>query len=804
MIRNYFKTAFRNLLRRKNYTIINITGLAAGIAICLIIFIVIRYEMSFDNYHEKKDRVYRVLTEYHHTDSPDIFFGKGVPSPLPAALKANFSQAEKVAAIYSAGNDHIQVLDDNGQSIKKFKEEKGVFFTEASLFDIFDFKWLVGNPSSLKNPNSVVLTKTIAEKYFGDWQFASGKTIKWNNREVLKVTGILADVPENTDLQLKVVIAFGTGGTSDFAKSTNWDGTASSYGCYVLLSRDVSASSFNNQLRAFVKKMKSAENKDSHIIQPLNKIHYDVKTGDFSDRTISPGLIKALWLIGAFILLIACVNFINLSTAQAVNRSKEVGIRKVLGSNKTGLKVQFITETFLIVFMSIVLAVFIAVITLPFISGVLSKSLSFDLADGPAITLFLISIAAVVTALAGFYPSIVLSRFNPINALKNKMTSTGTKGISLRRGLVVFQFVIAQALIIGTLIIVKQMNYFTSQPLGFDKSAIVNIPFPDDSVGTSKLDYLRKQLADTKNIRGVSFSSNTPVEDDNDNWSTFKFDHAAKETDFYAITKFADDQYIPTYKLPLVAGRNLRPSDTAREFLVNETLVKNLGIVNPQDVLNKEINLWGFINGQIVGVVKDYNDRSFRRGIDPVLITTLKRGYNQAGIKLTTADVSSSIRSIEKLWNQTFPEFVFEYKFLDEKIESFYEQENQLSSLYKIFALIAIFLSCLGLYGLVSFMAVQRVKEVGIRKVLGASVASVIYLFSKEFIILVAIGFVIASPIAWYFMDKWLQDYVYRINISWWIFLVGGISAVVIALLTVSFRAIKAALANPAKSLRTD
>ena len=804
MIRNYFKTAFRNLLRRKNYTIINITGLAAGIAICLIIFIVIRYEMSFDNYHEKKDRVYRVLTEYHHTDSPDIFFGKGVPSPLPAALKANFSQAEKVAAIYSAGNDHIQVLDDNGQSIKKFKEEKGVFFTEASLFDIFDFKWLVGNPSSLKNPNSVVLTKTIAEKYFGDWQFASGKTIKWNNREVLKVTGILADVPENTDLQLKVVIAFGTGGTSDFAKSTNWDGTASSYGCYVLLSRDVSASSFNNQLRAFVKKMKSAENKDSHIIQPLNKIHYDVKTGDFSDRTISPGLIKALWLIGAFILLIACVNFINLSTAQAVNRSKEVGIRKVLGSNKTGLKVQFITETFLIVFMSIVLAVFIAVITLPFISGVLSKSLSFDLAGGPAITLFLISIAAVVTALAGFYPSIVLSRFNPINALKNKMTSTGTKGISLRRGLVVFQFVIAQALIIGTLIIVKQMNYFTSQPLGFDKSAIVNIPFPDDSVGTSKLDYLRKQLADTKNIRGVSFSSNTPVEDDNDNWSTFKFDHAAKETDFYAITKFADDQYIPTYKLPLVAGRNLRPSDTAREFLVNETLVKNLGIVNPQDVLNKEINLWGFINGQIVGVVKDYNDRSFRRGIDPVLITTLKRGYNQAGIKLTTADVSSSIRSIEKLWNQTFPEFVFEYKFLDEKIESFYEQENQLSSLYKIFALIAIFLSCLGLYGLVSFMAVQRVKEVGIRKVLGASVASVIYLFSKEFIILVAIGFVIASPIAWYFMDKWLQDYVYRINISWWIFLVGGISAVVIALLTVSFRAIKAALANPAKSLRTD
>jgi ABC-type antimicrobial peptide transport system permease subunit len=384
------------------------------------------------------------------------------------------------------------------------------------------------------------------------------------------------------------------------------------------------------------------------------------------------------------------------------------------------------------------------------------------------------------------------------------MTIAATRGISLRRGLVVFQFVIAQALIIGTLIIVKQMNYFTHQPLGFDKTAIVNIPFPGDSVGTSKLDYLRQQLKNVKGIENISFSSNTPVEDDNDMWSTFKFNHAAKETDFYAITKFADDQYLPTYKLSLVAGRNLQPSDTAREFLVSEKLVKNLGIINPREVLNKEINLWGFMNGQIVGVIKDYNDRSFRRGIDPVLVTTAKRGYNQAGIKLLTADVAPVMGSIEKIWNQTFPEFVFEYKFLDDKIESFYRQENQLSSLYKIFAIIAIFLSCLGLYGLASFMAVQRTREVGIRKVLGATAGSIVYLFSKEFIILISIAFVIATPIAWYYMHNWLQDYVYRINISWWIFFAGGISAIVIALVTVSFQAIRAAIANPVKSLRTE
>jgi len=348
------------------------------------------------------------------------------------------------------------------------------------------------------------------------------------------------------------------------------------------------------------------------------------------------------------------------------------------------------------------------------------------------------------------------------------------------------------------------MSYFTNQPLGFDKAAIVNVPFPDDSIARSKLDYLRKQLLEVKGIQNVSFGSNTPVEDDNDSWSTFTFNHAIKQTEFYAITKFADNQYVPTYRLPLVAGRNLEASDTTREFLVNETLIKNLGFKNPEEALNKEINLWGSMKGPIVGVLKDFNDRSFRRELAPLLITTFKRIYYEAGIKLATTDASSTMQSIEKLWNQTFPDFVFEYKFLDDKIESFYKQENQLSQLYKIFAFIAIFLSCLGLYGLASFMAVQRIKEVGIRKVLGATAGNIVYLFSKEFIILITIAFVIATPIAWYYMHKWLQDYVYRINISWWMFIAGGVLAILIALMTVSFQAIKAAIANPVKSLRTE
>jgi ABC-type antimicrobial peptide transport system permease subunit len=369
----------------------------------------------------------------------------------------------------------------------------------------------------------------------------------------------------------------------------------------------------------------------------------------------------------------------------------------------------------------------------------------------------------------------------------------------------VFQFIIAQALIIGTIIIVKQMNYFTSQPLGFDKETIINVPFPADSSGISKLDYLRKELKDLPGIENISFSSNTPIENNNDNWTNFTYNHSVKETDFYAINKGTDNEYLSTYKLPLVAGRNLQASDTVREFLVNESLVSKLGITNPGEVLNKDLSLWGGkLKGKIVGVLKDFHNRSFRAPYAPVLMTTAKDWYNVAGIKLITKDATATIGSVEKIWNSTFPEFVFEYKFLDEKIEDFYKQENQLSQLYKVFAVIAIFLSCLGLYGLASFMAVQRIKEVGIRKVLGASAGSIVYLFSKEFIVLIGIAFLIASPLAWYFMNKWLQDYPYRINISWWIFILGGAASVIIALITVSFQAVKAAVANPVKSLRTE
>lgn len=805
----------RNLIRNRNYTIINIAGLAVGIAVCVMIFMIIQYQTSFDTFHSKKDRIYRVLTVYHNTYGANPAFGKDVPFPMPSALKANFPQIEQVAPVFASHDDKLLIPGDNGTMTNAFKESRGVFFTEPSFFEIFDFPLLAGSYESLEDPNNVLLTKETAEKYFGDWETALGKTIILelggyifeHGREILKVSGILATIPANTDFQLKLVVAYGTGFSGTLmAQSTDWeDRTNSGFGCYVLMPPNTSVEKFNQQLNAYSKEVQSPGNTDGHMIQALNDVHYDTQTGNYSNHTISRGLINVLWLIAAFIMLIACVNFINLSTAQAVGRSKEVAVRKVMGSNKFQLQIQFIIETLLIVMAALLLACGTAILALPYINQLLELSLSFNLLNIPEIILYLMTVTIVVTAFASFYPSIVLAGFNPVNALKSKMTTVTARGISLRRVLVVFQFIIAQVLIIGTLVILRQTNYFMDQPPGFEKEAIINVPFRVDTAFFRRVDYLKQQLSSVNGVKAVSFSSNTPIEDAGDIWSTLKYDHAVKEADFKAITKFADNEYVPTYKLKIVAGRNLQPSNMTREFLVNESLMHSLGITDPDEILNKEISIWGDrIKCPVVGVLKDFNDRSFRNEVEPLLITTNITMYSEAGIKLETKNLSTTLQSVKAIWEHTLSDFVYEYRFLDEKIADFYKQESQLAQLYKIFAAIAIFLSCLGLYGLAMFITVQRTREVGIRKAHGASAVSIVYLFLREFIILIAIALAIAIPITWYIMHIWLQDFAFRINISWWLFAAGGLAAMTIALATIGFRALKAARANPVNSLRSE
>lgn len=802
MFRNYFKTAFRSLSANKVYSIITVAGLGVGIAVCLVIFVYIRYEQSFDTFHPNGPRIYRVLTKRDVSNPADYPFTSAVPFPLPTAIENDIPDW-KTTGIYDLGDLQIMALNKAGQPEKKFKEKGGVFMVQPSFFSIFHFPWLAGDSSKLlADHRSVILTQSTAERYFGDWRQAVGRTIKYEDHDLFVVAGILADPPANTDFQFRIIFPYGN--RTYFTTSTDWWSMDGAHACYIMLPPNVTLGTANRQLSELSKKYRKPDDKNTQVLQSLAEVHFDPKAGDFSGKTITWNLISGLWLIAGFILLIACVNFINISTAQAVNRAREVGVRKVLGSSRHQLTFQFMLEALLLVVAAVVLAVILTSLLLAPIAAILKAPVSFDLFNQPAVMLFLGAMMIAVTLLAGCYPALVLSSFNPITALKSKLIARSSSGITLRRGLVVLQFVIAQALIIGTLLVLRQMNYLNNTPMGFDKQAIVRVPFPQDSVSLSKLDYLRNRLLAMKGVQRVSYNNATPAEFGSW-WTGFKFDHSPTETPFGSVQKRVDANYLATYSLPLVAGRNITSTDSIKEFLINETLARRLGFSNPHDIINKEINLWdGHVVGPIAGVVKDFHAFSMRDSLAPMLMFSAKGDFDEAAIKLDGNDIPTTLHSIEALWNQTYPDYVFEYEFIDEKVTSFYADEARLSQIYKIFSSIAIFLSCLGLYGLASFMAVQRIKEVGIRKVLGATAANIVYLFSREFVVLIGIAFVIAAPITWYFVHEWLQQYVFRLPISGWIFGMGGLLAILIAMATVGWQAFRAAAVNPVKNLRAE
>ena len=803
MLKNYLKTAFRNLKRNKSYTLINVLGLAVGIAASFLIFLVIQFESSFDNFHKKRNNIYRVASKFATQDGFD--YSGGVSFPVAQALRLEYPQLKEVAAIYRKG---AQITVEEGTTQLKKLNEDNFFYAEPQFFTMFNFGWLVGSPQTcLTHPNSVALTQNTAEKFFGSWKNAVGKTIKYDNKTLYKVTGILKNVPANTDFPLSIVAGY-TALQNTYTKNnlSDWVSTFGGAYTFVALPPELPVSKFSTQLAALAKRHKPAEYlKDAFIPQPLTEMHYDDRFGNYNRHTFSHSLIRALALIGAFLILIACVNFVNLATAQAVNRSREVGVRKVLGGTRSQLAWQFLGETALITITAAGIAVIVAESTLPLLNNLLETKMTMNFVSNPWLILFVTAVAIVVTFLSGLYPAIVLSGFNPATALKTKITSKMIGGISLRRALVVLQFAIAQVLIIGVLIVVSQMNFFQNASLGFEKASILNVAVPGDSVSHTRLDYMRSELLSNRNIQNVSFSFATPSSETNDWNSDFKFDHSTKNTNFSANLKWADPDYFKTYNIQFVAGRPYYPADTVREFVVNETLLRKLGVRNPQDAIGKQINFWdGGKVANIVGVIRDFNAYSLREPMAPIVLSTWKDVYQTLSIKIKPAAEKSVLPLVEKLWNRNFPDYVYEYHFLDQTIENFYKQENQLSMLYKIFAGVAIFISCLGLYGLVSFMAVQRTKEVGIRKVLGASAGHIVYLMSKEFTLLIIVAFVIAAPVAYYIMHKWLQNYSYRISLSASIFLLAIISSIVIAWITVAQRAIKTAIANPVKSLRTE
>jgi predicted permease len=797
--------AMRNLKRHKAFSFINIAGLAIGIASCLLLFTVIKYELSYDKFQPGYENIYRVVTE--DKNPAGVNHTAGIPFPALEALRIDIPDIISGALMASIGSQ-VTVLganENNARPEKKFIENKGFFFADPQFFKVFKYKWLVGSPEVLKDPNVTVLTKKTAEKYFGDWKAATGQFLKLDNTATVKVAGILEDVPYNTDFEFRIVTSYETAKNNSGAYfySTNWENTTSNFQIYILLPNGITAERVSNQLLAFGKKYYKSDSKNirTNLLQPLGNIHFDNRFDSFGDHVTEKSTLWTLSLIALFIIIMACINFINLSTAQAVGRSKEIGIRKVLGSFRRQLFGQVIGETAFIVIASVILATGLALLCLPFIKHIASIEESLGFLNWQTI-LFLIGLSIVVTIFAGLYPALILSGFKPVLALKNKITSANIGGISLRRGLVVAQFAISQILIIGTIVAVTQMNFVKNADLGFVKDALLIINSNTDSIAQSRQKALAARLIQLPGVEAVSFSSDVPSS--TNNWVTnFAYDHKPDE-DFGLHLKFADENYFKTYGLQMASGRGFSASDTLNEVVVNEMLIKKLSIKDAAMAVGKEIKMGGQNWKTIVGVVKDFKSGTLKDEIQPMLIAERRHFYWVTGVKLKTSDIKKTQAQVEAAWDEFLPEYAFTSTYMDENVAEFYKQDNQLALLYKIFAGIAIFISCLGLYGLVSFMAVQKIKEVGIRKVLGASSANIVFLFSKEFTILIAIAFVIAAPLAYFMMKSWLQDFVFRINMGVGVFIIAVLVSIIIAWITVGYKAIKAAVANPVKSLRAE
>ena len=807
MINSYLKTAIRSITRKKSFTILNVSGLATGIAAALIIFLVIRYELGYDTYQSKADRIFRVITNVSNRSNGEIRDRlSAVPWELPAVMQQDFPGLEKVATVSALGTAQIYVPSPGNAAEKKFKQ-RGIFFTSPELYHIFDFTWLSGNATGLNAPNMVVLSESIARAYFGDVQTAIGKTIQlWSYRVPLQVTGVFKDLPANTDMKVQLGISHATLvklAPGAFTGVHQWEATDGNTQCFVLLKGKDNLPAIAAGLPAFVRR-NYRESNIHHTqlqLQPLANMHMDNQYKTFESGNLSLKELWALGLIGIFLLLVACINFINLATAQSVNRSKEIGVRKVLGSNRLQLFSQFMIETAAITVLSMMAAIFLAVLVLPYAGKLMNRELSWQLLLSPAVWMVLLPAAVAVTLLAGFYPGMVVSGFNPVAAIKSRISIKSTGGASLRRGLVVFQFVIAQLLVIGTLVVVKQMQYVREQPMGFTRDAVVLINLPSDSTLKLKYEYLKTSMQDIPGVATASLCVEAPSAD----WKfaqEFYFDTDPVKQPFRIEAKAADADYYKTFDIHVKAGRLPFPSDTLKEIVVNETTVKKLGLSSPEKIIGKTITTTEHKTFPVVGVINDFNSQSLHEAIAPMLIGSDRNSYEFIALRLNPQKMNATLKDVEQTFTRIYPSYLYDLTFLDERISSYYRADAITAKLFKIFACLAVFISCLGLYGLISFMVTNRTREVGIRKVLGASINSILFLFSKEFMLLILVAFFIAAPLGYYFMQGWLSGFYYHTAIGTGIFLSAIFLSVLMAWVTVGYKAFKAALANPVKSLK--
>ncbi|KIO78918.1 ABC transporter permease [Pedobacter lusitanus] len=796
MFKLNLKIAWRNLWKNKGYTFINILGLSIAMASCILIFIFIRYQLSFDKGYKNDNRIYRFTTQWKYNSFED--YNQGVPVPLAAAARNELPGLEKVALLASS-NEVIQVKHKNGTD--RIKTREHIFYAETDFFDIFDLSWLSGKPAlALAAPNTVALSETTAKKYFGTVANALGKSILYQNNVYLKVTTIFKDMPANSSIPLKIIVSY-----QNFYGKNNkdWNSVGSQIECYVLLKNGLTATDLDGQLSLFNKKHyqdKKVEGNQTNTLQALRDIHFSEQYGNFANKNITRKEIYGLVIIGLFLMLTACINFINLNTAQSINRSKEVGVRKVMGGERKQLIVQFLTETFTIALLALIVACILTELALPQMQNLFKDQISFDFFDHPVILLFLTGLTVVVSLMAGFYPALIISGFSPALAIKNKIT-VNSGNMSLRKILIVIQFSITIILIIGTIVILRQMDYVHKKSLGFTTDAIAMINVPTDSLSRTKYSIFKNRALQLKGIEGFSYCQRPPLSGDVSSTS-FIFD-GRKNEDFEVRTSMADADYFNLFDLKLIAGKIYLESDTNTGYVVNETFLKKMNIHNPQDALGKTITL----NNKkipVTGIVKDFNDKSLKESISPLAIFSQKNAYYLIAVKVDKNQLMPAMNKIEGLWNSTFPNGIYNAEFVNNDINRYYESERITGILFRVFALVIIFISFIGLFGLISFVATQRTKEVAIRKVLGASTLELVKMLNGSFLFLVFIANLVAWPLAYLFTTKWLAGFAYRIDLDIWPFVMAFVISMLTTLITVSIRSYKAAITNTIDVLKSE
>ena len=800
MLQHYLITSFRQFSRQKGISFSYLVGLTLGIATSLLIFLIVMQEYSFDNFHTNTDRIYRVRTT--KVEQGDTY--SGTPTGVPAALRNDFQAIEKAGAIQKSFG-HIVTIE-KGNKIDKYKES--IAFVENEVFQILDFEWISGEAVIISSDlntsiiNTVVLSETYAEKYFGSSDNARGNTLQIDQQDWV-VTGIVADPPVNTDFPFHIMASYENIRKGDPEHDQRHGGWSDNHQTYVLLKEGASPQDVEEQFPQMIEKHMGKEDlqKRAYSLSSLSNLHFE---HNFGGRSADPKILKTLGVVGLFLLLIACANFINLATAQGIRRAREVGVRKVLGSYRWQLIHQFLSEAGFITLLALLLSVVVAYLSLPYISQLLGITIAPHLLWSMPSFIFLLFVFLFTTLLAGFYPALVLSSLSPVRAIKKSMKGRLTSGLSLRNGLVVFQFSISLVLIIGTLIIGQQLQLFKNADLGFDYSSVITVELPDRA--QSKLEAMRQELLAFPTIQNVSFSNNSPSSEYN--WMGLAtYIKEGEEVEIEYQKKMVDTYFLDTYDIPLLAGEKFRVGDTLSKAMINEVMMNRMGIIDPQDAIGQTIHL-AQTDLTVIGVVKNFHVNSLRQKIDPTLLLMDPR-YYQAGIKLqssglTADNIEKTITHLQEVWTSAFPDNIFTYQFLDQALEEAYTKEIQTARLVNTATGLAIFISCLGLLGLVTFTAEQRVKEIGIRKVLGASSTSILSLFSKDYLKLILIANAFAWPIAWWGMHQWLENFEYRVEIRWWMFAVTALAGIVITAFTIGFQSIKAALANPVDSLRSE